>query len=72
MFDENQFRCYQCKHEKQQNVFFSKPGLIKGVLIKTCFIGANAALENLPYDLSNYISVLENLVKYLIIWASFY
>ena len=55
-----------------KNVFFSKVDLIKGVLIKTCFIDASAALENLPYDLSNYLSVLEHLVKYLIIWASFY
>ena len=52
--------------------FFSKLGLLKRVLIKKCFIGASAALENLPYDLSNYLSVLEHLVKYLIIWASFY
>ena len=52
--------------------FFSKLGLIKRALIKTCFIGASATLENVPYDLSNYLSVLEHLVKYLIIWASFY
>ena len=48
--------------------FFSELGLTKGASIKTCFIGTGAALENLPYGLS----VLEHLVKYLIIWASFY
>ena len=52
--------------------FFSELGLTKGASIKTCFIGTGAALENLPYDLSDYLSVLEHLVKYLIIWASFY
>ena len=31
-----------------------------------------AALKNLPYELSDDLSVLEHLVKYLIIWASFY
>ena len=60
--------CYQCKHEKLQNVFFSELSLTKDASITTCFIGAGAALENLPYDLS----VHEYLVKYLIIWASFY
>ena len=40
--------------------------------MKICFIGAGATLENLPYDLSDYLSVPEHLVKYLIIWASFY
>ena len=35
---------YQCKHEKYYNLLFSKLGLIKGVLIKICFIGAGAAL----------------------------
>ena len=53
--------CYQCKHD-----------LIKGVLTKKCFIDASAALENLPHDLSDYLSVLEHLVKYLTIWTSFY
>ena len=48
--------------------YFSELGLTKGASIKTCFIGTGAALENLPYGLS----VLEHLVKYLIIWASFY
>ena len=48
--------------------FFSELGLTKGALIKTCFIGTGAALENLRYDLS----VLKHLVKYPIIWASFY
>ena len=52
--------------------FFSELGLSKGASIKTCFIGTGAALENLPYDLSDYLSVLEHLVKYLIIGASFY
>ena len=64
--------CYQCKHEKQQNVFFSELGLIKGASINTCFIGTSAALENLPYDFSDYLSVLKHLLKYLIIWTSFY
>ena len=45
--------CYQCKHERKYNLYFSKLGLIKGVLIKICFIGAGAALENLPSDLSD-------------------
>ena len=52
--------------------FFSELGFTKGASIKTCFIGRGAALENLPYGLSNYLSVLEHLVKYLITWASFY
>ena len=55
--------CYQCKHEKQQNLFFSELDLTKGALIKACFIGTGAALENLPYDLTDYLSI---------IWASFY
>ena len=45
--------------------FFWELGLTKGVSTKTCVIGAGAALENLPYELSNYLSVLEHLVKYL-------
>ena len=49
--------------------FFSKPGLVKGVLIKTCFIGASEALENLPYDLADYLWVVRHLAKYLIITA---
>ena len=53
-------------------MFFRKLGLIKGVLTKKCFIDASAAFENLPHDLSDYLSVLEHLVKYLIIWTSFY
>ena len=64
--------CYHCKHEKTYNLYFSKLGLTKVVLIKICFIGAGVALENLPYDLSDYLSVPEHLVKDLIIWASFY
>ena len=64
--------CYHCKHEKKYNLYFSKLGLTKGVLIKICFIGAGVALENLPYDLSDYLSVPEHLVKDLIIWDSFY
>ena len=72
IFDGNQFMYYQCKHDKKYNLFFSKLGLIKGVLIKIRFISAGVALENLLYDLSDYLLVLEHLVKYLIIWASFY
>ena len=64
--------CYHCKHEKKCNLYFSKLGLTKGVLIKIGFIGAGLALENLPYDLSDYHSVPEHLVKDLIIWVSFY
>ena len=67
IFDGNQLMCYQCKHERKYNLYFSKLGLIKGVLIKMCFTGAGAALENLPSDLSDYLSVPEHLVKYLII-----
>ena len=52
--------------------FFSELGLTKGASIKTCFIGTGATLENLPYDLSNYLPVLEHIVKYLINWALFY
>ena len=63
---------YHCKHEKKHNLYFSKLGLTKGVLIKICFIGAGVALEKLPYDLSDYLSVPERLVKDLIIWDSFY
>ena len=64
--------CVISVNMRNSKTFFSKLGLIKGVFIKTCYIGASAALENLPYDLSNCLSVLEHLVKYLIIWASFY
>ena len=63
--------CYQCKHEKYYNLVLKKIGLIKGVLIKICFIGARAAWE-LLYDLSYYLSVPEHIVKYPIIWALFY
>ena len=51
--------------------FFSELGLTKGASIKTWFIGTGATLENLPYDLSNYLPVLEHIVKYLINWALF-
>ena len=65
--------CVISKNMRKSIIYlFSKLGLIKGVLIKTCFIRAGATLENLPYYLSDYLSVLEHLVKYLIIWASFY
>ena len=64
--------CYQCKHEISKTYFFSELGLAKSASAKTCFIGTGTALENLPYDISYYLSVLEHLVKYLIIWASFY
>ena len=47
--------------------FFSELGLSKGASIKTCFIGTGAALENVPYDLSDYLLILEHLVKFLII-----
>ena len=51
---------------------FSDLGLTKGASIKSCFTGTGAALENVPYDLSHYLSVLKHLAKYLIIWALFY
>ena len=40
--------------------------------LKHALLVRGAALENLPYELSDDLSVLEHLVKYLIIWASFY
>ena len=71
-FTVKDFRRYETwEIVKRIFFFFSELGLSKGASIKTCFIGTGAALENLPYDLSDYLSVLEHLVKYLIIWASF-
>ena len=72
-FTVKDFRRYETwEIVKRIFYFFSELGLSKGASIKTCFIGTGAALENLPYDLSDYLSVLEHLVKYLIIGASFY
>ena len=72
-FTVKDFRRYETwEIVKRIFYFFSELGLSKGASIKTCFIGTGAALENLPYDLSDYLSVLEHLVKFRIIWASFY
>ena len=70
-FTVKDFRRYET-WEIVKRFFFSELGLSKGASIKACFIGTDAALENLPYDLSDYLLVLEHLVKFLIIWASFY